>query len=169
MKGNLTTLKITNDSSEAKAFFAQAPSKIRRSLKTTRTQITNKLTRELGGSIPRKSGTSVAGFRRVRVKKAATLKSSTIWLGGNLVAAKFGGALRNVDGGAMAGRHFFKGAFVATMKNGYTSIFSRTSARRLRQEKIRVIDLPIEVGSVLRNSNFEFEAILRKNTVESLK
>lgn len=58
-----------------------------------------------------------------------------IWAGSNkMIAAKsvdnsFLGSLRQDEGGAWAGKYYFKGAFIAKMESGHTSIFSRLSSK----------------------------------------
>lgn len=137
-------MKLTGD--DYRKIARLTPVKINRVTRNTINKTVRDLGRGLGGSIPRSEGVSVTGFRRVRVKRSRATVAKTrrsgiisgrLWLGGNSIAAKYGGKVRNVSGGARAGRHFFKGSFVATMGNGYTSIFKR-DGKRLKEERIEI-------------------------------
>lgn len=101
--------------------------------------------KEVGGTVPRAAGTSVVGFRRKRVFKTlakARRKAviGNVWIGANSIPAKYGGKLKSVTGGAKAGRHYFPGSFVATMPNGYRSIFHKNDTGDLIQDMIKVPD-----------------------------
>lgn len=141
-------------------------------------QVANKMMRdvrkEVGGSIPKASGTSVAGYRRKRVfftnaKVKQKNTRASIWLGGNRIAARYGGKMRNTTGGAKAGRHFFKDAFVATMGNGYTSIFRRGQGDKLVQETIPVLALNRLADRALLTAKPDIEKVLNREINKLLK
>jgi len=129
--------------------------------------------KELGGSIPKRSGVRVGGFRKVRAKKnKAKVRQKTatgvVWLGGNKVQAKFGGRLKQTKKGAYAGRHYWANAFVAKMKNGYESIFRRTGNGKLEEMRIDVVPMhEIASRSVARNSE-NSTGLLRKELTKIL-
>ena len=126
----------------------------------------------LGGIIPRAAGTSVTGFRRVRsfhsntrVRRAK--HHSKVWLGGNRIAARYGGRMREVTGGAYAGRHFFANAFIHQFKSGYKSLFTRVNGK-LTEETIEVPNIyPIAVREI-RGSKFKWEQKLRRELNNNL-
>jgi len=113
--------------------------------------VVNKIVREVykqvGGLHPKETKTNTAGFRKVRTYRRALLvkRKSTfgkIWVGGNRISARFGGRMRNVAGGAMAGSHFFPDSFVQTVRKsrgGFTSIWKR-DRNKLVQQTFKVIN-----------------------------
>ena len=139
-------MRITlEDKTKVARWFALKPSQIARASRLSINQVTNELHKQLGGDIPRVAGTTVVGYRRVRAKKRLAkagrgrIKRGVAWMGTMKIPAKYGGRMKNAGSDAWAGKHFFKNAFVATMGNGYQSIFYRMPGGKLKQA---MIDLP---------------------------
>jgi hypothetical protein len=142
--------------------------------------VTNKIVRdvhrEVGKLQPRKTGTNVFGFRKVRVRKSKLLvrnrnTAGKVWVGGDRISASFGGRMRNVNGGAKAGRHFFANSFVQTVRKnrgGFTSIWKRGLNTKLVEQTFEVVDFEITnekalgnvIGSVPSFLNSELERVL---------
>lgn len=53
----------------------------------------------------------------------------SVWIGLNPIKAAYIGALRQLRRGARAGRHFFEGSFIATMKSGHTGVWHKQTVR----------------------------------------
>lgn len=139
--------------------------------------VVNKMVRgvnnEVGGTIPRAARTNVTGYRRKRVIKTNARASrkypkGTVWIGANPIAAKYGGKVRNVPGGAKAGSHFFRGGFVVETKNGYRSIFKRIKGR-LVQETIPVKDADKYSEIALNNQRGATESLIHTEITKVLE
>lgn len=63
--------------------------------------------------------------RIIATEKGVNTLSGSVWIGGNAVHAGQLGALKKNRKGVRAGRHFFKGGFVAKMRSGHTGGFKR--------------------------------------------
>lgn len=88
-------------------------------------------------AVPLRALTSGAGrtgrmHKRVWVRKPkGNGTSGSVWLGHNPVKAAYLGRLSQQKLGAKAGRHFFLGGFIATMRSGHRSVFMRDTRARL--------------------------------------
>ena len=156
------TVTIDNDSREIDALVRKSPVRLAQVSRKIANHIASDLYKDLSSIIPKEAGTNVSGFKRVRAHKSRTLvrrkrNHAKVWLGGNRIAARYGGRLRNTKGGAFAGKHFFAGSYVATMKSGYRSIFHRTIGGRLVQDYIEVPDMhPIATRQIrLKHAGWE--------------
>jgi len=164
------------DRAKLAAYFKAKPNQIRTASRKTVRELVNMGHKELGGALPRSAGTSVVGYRRVRAKKRTPKgrqRSSTgeIWMGTNKIAAKFGGKLRNdrAAKGAYAGRNYFRNSFVATMKNGYTSIFQRIAGTNKIKE--RYIAIPKAHGTTQQTAERlrkKMPMLIRANILKEL-
>lgn len=133
------------DQARLQRMYKLTPRAMRGSVKKSINAILPKYQRLAGGQIPRDAGSSVTGYRKVRsrrrlAKGAATLRRlrAEVWQGTARIPAKYAaGKLKQTKRGVRAGRLFFDGAFLATMKNGYTGVFRRTGVgRKIEQEYI---------------------------------
>jgi hypothetical protein len=78
---------------------------------------------------------------RKRLKVIKTNKSSIralVTVGLYWIRAARLGSMRQMKTGAKAGKHEFKGAFIATMPRGYTGIFRRKESTALPIEEVSV-------------------------------
>ena len=146
--------------------------------------VVNKMVRgvntEVGGTIPRAARTNVTGYRRKRVIKTNARASrkypkGTVWIGANPIAAKYGGKVRNVAGGARAGKHFFAGGFVVKTKSGYESIFKKIKGRLVQQtipvenaDKYSEIALNNQRGSAESLIHSEINKVIERNAKKSI-
>lgn len=92
-----------------------------------------------GGSRPRNAPQSRRAARiRVTMPNAGHADGA-VWIGYAGVKASYIGKLRDVPGGARAGRQFFERAFVAQMRSGHVGIFRRIPGTRGRsgREKLK--------------------------------
>lgn len=134
--------------------------------------VARELDESLGGIVPRAAGTTVTGFRRVRsfhsnTKVRRNRHYSTVWLGGNRIAARYGGRMREITGGAYAGKHFFANAFIHSFKSGYTSLFTRVNGKMV-EESIKVPDIyPIAIREI-KGSKLKWEQKLRRDLKNAL-
>lgn len=157
---------------DAVAALKPKPGEIKRASRLTINKIVNSVHTDLGGTLPRGSGVQVGGFRRVRTKKQKAKGSNlrgTVWIGGNKIAAKYVGKPKNVPGGAQAGRHFFKGAFVATMNNGYTSVFKRSQNGGIKEETVDVKNLHPEAQRAVDKHSKGAKKILKSELEKILR
>lgn len=152
------------------------PGEMQKITKKVINEVVDETHRELGGIIPRAEGVSIGGYRRVRSKKRRAKGRkrvrASIWQGTLRIPAKYAGKPRNVKGGAQAGRHFFPGAFVATMKDtGYTGIFRRRGADKhpLEQEYVYLDNAPGIVQSAAQSAETKMRQRIRQLAEESLK
>ena len=170
----MVTLTINYDPKKVKELADKSPVAIARVSRNMANFIATDLQKTLGASIPKKTKTNVAGFKRIRVKKKLAIVKrnrpfATLWLGGNTISAKYGGRLFQNDKGAGAGKHFFKGSFIATMHTGYKSIFHRVNKRgKLVEDRFPVISLTPEALSVLRDKNVSWEKKLKADLDKAL-
>ena len=170
----MVSLTLKYDASKVKRLSENSPVQIARVTRNLTNFIATDLRQSLGGSIPKKSGSNIAGFRRVRTRKTlSTVKRrrpfATLWLGGNTIAAKYGGRLYQTEKGAGAGKHFFKGSFIATMKTGYRSIFHRVNKQgKLAQDRFPVIELSAEAESTIMAKRTSWEKRLRVGIDDAL-
>ncbi|GHU17305.1 hypothetical protein FACS189472_04010 [Alphaproteobacteria bacterium] len=108
---------------------------------------------------------------RIRVVKASTANLQARILA-NMVSIKARdlGSLRQTSVGAIAGKHMFEGAFVATMpKTGHASVFKRTTKKRL---PIKEMWLPIynEATQIIEKMiDAEASAIFEKHFLHELR
>ena len=56
---------------------------------------------------------------------------AAVWVGYNPIKAAYIGKLRQQRRGARAGKHFYEGGFLATMRSGHQSVFKRHGKARL--------------------------------------
>ena len=168
-------ITLTNDSLLVKRLVASSPNKIRKVSRRIMNGMATELERSLAGSIPRAAGTSVGGFRRVRAYRtlgmftARRSRPATVWLGGNRIPAKFGGKMSQDAKGARAGNHYFAGSFIAKMKNGYTSIFHRTSGGKLKQDFITVPPIYPHALKKVKSLKPKYSRILRYEVEKAIK
>ena len=73
-----------------------------------------------------RTGIPARVYRRFRVKTRNNNESGVVWLGVRDVAAAYLGKLQQTRTGARAGKYFFEGGFIATMKSGKKSAWYRT-------------------------------------------
>jgi hypothetical protein len=75
-----------------------------------------------------RTGVPARVFRRIkgRIRTKNTQKLGVVWLGFNEIAAAYLGRLQQTRTGARAGKFFFEGGFIATMKSGKKSAWYRT-------------------------------------------
>lgn len=66
-----------------------------------------------------------SSFKKKRVFSSSKGLKGNVWVGGFSVKASVLGRLRQTRRGAGAGRHFFKGAFLSTMRSGHEGAFRR--------------------------------------------
>ena len=121
--------------------------------------------------IAKSEGANVAGFKRVRVKnKRFNRLYGSLWFGGNSIQARFFGRLRNSGDGAFAGRHFVKGAFKATMKSGFTSLFKRKkSGKGIEQVLIALPQFDNIIKKEVETNKPIFEETLRGMIMDTLR
>ena len=165
-------IKINLDTAEAVRALNPSKAELKRASRLVINKITNDVHKDLGGRLPRGSGVQIGGFRRVRTRKTKakgnTLRG-TVWIGGNQIAAKYVGRPRDVTGGAQAGRHFFPGAFVATMKNGYTSVFKRSQNGKIKEQTVEVKNLHPEAQAAVRRHSATATKILKSELEKILR
>ena len=138
---------------EAARYFTAKPRQIERATRLTINKVVRSMHREAGGTLPRRAGTSVVGYRRARAKRSlakARRKRTvgSVWMGTMKIPAKYAGKIRSAKGGARAGRLFFKNAFVAKMAHGYEGIFRRKDGGR-GVEQVHV-DMPNAASDMRR-------------------
>ena len=167
-------IRIEGQEAIAREFKAR-PAQVRRATRRTVRQLVNEGHKELGGAIPRSAGTPVGGFRRVRAKKTTPKgrqRSSRgeIWMGTNKIAARYAGKMRNDAGagGAWAGKYFFENSFVATMKNGYESIFERVAGGKLKQRYVHLPDARGDAQRAADKIELRLRKILRANLAQEI-
>lgn len=85
-------------------------------------------------------------FKKYRIHKRllggqTTLPIGRVWEGTLPIKARYVGAMRQDDTGAWAGRYFFPGAFIATLRNEMQGVFKRVSHKALPIEE-QAVDLP---------------------------
>lgn len=87
--------------------------------------------------------------------------SGLLWLGTGPIKASYLKPLRQQPLGAMAGKHFFKGSFVAKMPTGHIGIFGRKGASRLplREEYVRLTAAEKALDGVHRNLSQRLETV----------
>ncbi|WP_367154650.1 phage tail protein [Methylomonas sp. HYX-M1] len=116
--------------------------------------------KELRNRMRVKTGIPARVFRRFRVKTKRNRETGTVWIGLNKVKATYLGAestdketgaksykLVQTKRGARAGKFFFEGGFVATMRSGHAGIFKRLNESRLPiVEQYVDLDLGFEVA-----------------------
>ena len=151
------------------------PSKVQRAARLTVNQATRELKKELGGTIPKNHGTSIAGFRRVRAKSTlAKGRSKRVrgitWVGTKNIAAAYAGKPRNVKNGAKAGRFFFDGGFVVKMKSGHKGIFRRVAG----SDKIKEVTIPLTnaeamVARAAKGARGKIMSIMQKQLRKQMK
>lgn len=73
-------------------------------------------------------------FKRERIFSTEGDDFGSVWVGVNPVLSSVLGNIKQNRSGVRAGRHFFKGAFAATLQSGHRAAFKRkkTSTRRTR-------------------------------------
>lgn len=152
------------------------PKQVERASRLAINQITNEIHKDLGGDIPKTHGTSITGYRRVRSKK--TLAKSrkrtmrgVVWQGTMDIPARYAGKSRNVSGGAKAGRHYFPGAFVATVgKNKYRGIFKRIKgSNKLEQVYIELTQAKALANRKAQQKLLQLPAAFRKQYRKQIK
>jgi len=152
------------------------PAQIRSASRLTVNQVVRELQQDLGRSIPKQHGTSIAGFKRVRAKKtlakAKTRKriQGITWIGRNAIAAAYAGKPRNVTGGARAGKYFFENAFVATMKSGHTGIFKRIKgSTKIVEQTVDLDQAQSQVRTAVNKKRGRISQILRQQLEKKIK
>lgn len=66
-----------------------------------------------------------SSFKGKRAYSSVRGLKGNVWIGGYPVKASVLGRLKQTNRGARAGRHFFKGAFVSTLRSGHVAAFRR--------------------------------------------
>lgn len=160
------SLRTTVDANTDIQALLLTPREIRRVNRLVTNKLVRAIAKETGGTIPRAARTGVLGFRKKRLFASyARVKQTTVrgsvWLGGNRIAAKYAGKVRNVRGGAKAGKHFFLGSFAATMPNGYRSVFHRKADGSLEQDTIPVTNIEKHALASLLNVRGDAESLAR--------
>lgn len=137
----MTTIRL--DASELERFLEAAPRKVfaarRSAIRTTVTFADREMKKRMTAA----TGLPSTVFSKIRVRKRVNSTEGSVWLGYNPVKAGYAGKLRQDDGGAWAGRYYFVGGIVATMRSGHSSIFKRGIGKRGRDTLIeQTVDLP---------------------------
>jgi len=120
------------------------PKKIARASRLAVNQVTSEIHKDVTREVPKAHGTSITGYRRVRSKKTLAKARKKrlrgiVWQGTMDIQAVYAGKPRKVKGGVKAGKHFFPGAFIATMKSGHVGIFSRIhGSKKIEEERIEL-------------------------------
>jgi hypothetical protein len=168
-------ISLTGDTARLQRMYHLAPRELRKASQRTINTVVPKYQKQLGGEIPRAAGASVGGYRRVRSKrKLATVKRmrGVIWQGTLKIPAKYAaGRLRQTKSGVRAGRTFFEGAFIATMKSGYRGVFRRKGAGRfpLEQEYLYLDDAKAIVARLATSARRDLKVILEDEARKTWK
>jgi hypothetical protein len=168
------TTKLT--SKEIKEYFDRKPVQVKRAARNAINKITRLIKKELGGSIPKRAGSSVAGFRRVRsrssrstVKKARRsggVQESSVFMGTNDIAARFAGKPRQIGSDVRAGRHLFRDSFIVEMSNGFRGVFKEVDGK-LKQQTFRVAGA--EALSIRARNKYVSTEILGREVNQNLE
>lgn len=143
---------VTDNIDDIVAKLEQMAPAARRALVRTVRRVTQSAGTQAARDIARRSGVPVRAltqggrgrgqrvFTRVPPANARTADQigGSVWVGYNPIAASRVGRLRQDEKGAWARRYYFEDGFLATMRSGYRSIFTRVGGDRL----------PIEEGKV---------------------
>ena len=167
-----TIIKL--DVTEGLLYLSLKPVELARINRQTANKLISDIHTRIGTEIPEKTGVKKAGFRKVRTKrKKSTAKGrnrqlARLWIGGNSIAPRFGGRMRQRGTSAFAGRHEFRNSFLASVRGGaYTSIFKRSSSPEHRsgivEQRIKVKDFDEMVNNI---SGEEFQQISRHLNTE---
>jgi hypothetical protein len=170
------SIKTTLTDKEIKSYFAEKPVQVNRATRLAINKITRLLNRDLGGTIPKKAGSSVAGFRRVRAKRSlATVKKarrnngklqSSVFMGTNDIFARYAGKPRQIGSNVKAGRHVFKNSFILELDNGFRGVFS-TIRGKLEQQTFQVKGS--EALAIRARNKYVSEDVLGKEVINNLK
>ena len=158
-------LSLKGDQARLNRMYNLTPAQMKKAAQKTINTVVPKYQKEAGGAIPRAAGTSITGYRRVRSKrKLAKVRKlrGEVWQGTLRIPARYAGRLRQTKGGVRAGRLFFEGAFIATMKNGYRSVFRRKGAGRypIEQEFVYLDDSPSIMARLADGARRDLSRIL---------
>lgn len=174
-------MSIIHDTKIARQeYFGAKPAQVQRAARLTANQVTNEIHKELGGTIPKRHGTSITGFRRVRAKKTlAKARRKRIhgitWIGRNAIAAAYAGKPKKTKTGAKAGKYHFEGAFVARMKSGHLGIFRRIGGKaKTGKSKIEEVTVPLteakrQVVRAAKGKRTRIRAIMQDQLRKQLK
>ena len=149
-------------------------SEINRVNRQAANQLVAAIKRRTGGEIPKAAKIGIVGYRRVRTHKTSARargknrQLAVAWVGGNNVAARFGGRMRQKGTTAYAGRTLFRNSFKASVRNGnYTSIWKRLANGKLEEQVIPLIDFRRDVQAIAKE---EFRGVneLLKNELSKV-
>jgi hypothetical protein len=166
-------VSLRGDQERLQRLYNRTPVEMKKASKATINKVVPKYQREAGGAIPRSAGTSITGYRRVRSrKKLAKIKKlrGEVWQGTARIPARYAGKLRQVKGGVRAGRLFFEGAFIATMRNGYRSVFKRKGKNRypIEQEFVYLDESQSIVARLADSARRDLSSILEDEVRKGL-
>jgi len=105
---------------------------------------------------------ALRGRRRGRKRNASRRNQvGTAWFGILPVRASDVGTPRQSRLGARAGKHFFSGAFVATMPSGHIGIFKRRTQSRLPiiEQVVRLQSAETAIDGVARQTSTRLETV----------
>lgn len=165
-------ISLAQDTDRLARMVNLTPKEMNKASQRTINKVIPNIQREAGGAIPRAAGASVGGYRRVRSKrKIATVRRlrGEVWQGTLKIPAKYAaGRLRQTRTGVRAGRLFFEGAFLATMRNGYRGVFRRKGAgRAIQQEYIYLDDARSVMERLNKSARRDVTAILEDEVRKS--
>jgi hypothetical protein len=116
-----------------------------------------------------RTGVPARVFRRIkgRIRTKNTQQLGVVWLGFNKIAAAYLGRMQQTRTGARAGKFFFEGGFIATMKSGHKSVWYRKGADRLPiKEATQDINVGFEVmQDVARLAEIELKNKFREHVL----
>ncbi len=84
---------------------------------------------------------------------------SKMWFGYNPLKAAYVGDLKADPAGAWAGKYFFQGAFIATMRSGHRGIFQR-EGRRIFEQSVNLPQAPAVAELVAADTNDRLGTLL---------
>jgi hypothetical protein len=141
----MAEIRIGIDDREVRDYLqTHGPRKVRNALRSAIRTTTTWAEKEFERRLASETEIPLPVYRRFRVKKklfGGAIESGLVWGGYNPIQARFAGRMAQDDGGAWAGVYYFHRAFIATMRNGMTSIFKRRGRARLPIDQ-RTVAIP---------------------------
>lgn len=164
-------LSIDLEDSRVRYFLATAPNKIfnaqRSAIRTTTTFADRLLKQKMVTAM----GLPAKVFKVYRIFAKASDQKGVIWLGMNPIQAVYAGKMTQYETGAMAGKYFWQGGFIAKVReegasSGYTSIFKRKGSKSfpIIEQKVELPIAKMLVEDVAGKSQLE----LQRRFVEKL-
>jgi hypothetical protein len=162
-------IDITHTLKDADAALAALPRDIFNAQRSAERDTVRFAKNEVQNRMIERTGVPARVFRRIkgRIRTKNTQKLGVVWLGFNKVAAAYLGRLQQTRAGAQAGKFFFQGGFIATMKSGHKSVWFRKGADRLPiEEATQEINVGYEVmQDVAKLAEFELKAKFREHVL----